>query len=170
MPEQDASQTGTVLTAVVNRRHGEEVLSMMARIARPAYVWLSRAVLAAVVVQFFLAGLGVFVGPANFAIHRGFAFVIMLLMMAGLAACFAARVPWLTTGEWVLLNVLLHVQGGLVLLGGMGYRWVAAAHPVNGLLIFLISYRLVTSAGRLVTALPEARTLPAPGRPHVAAA
>ena len=133
---------------------------MMARIARPAYVWLSRAVLTAVVVQFFLAGLGVFVGPANFAIHAGFAFVIMLIMMAGLGACFAARVPWRTTGEWALLNVLLHVQGVLVILGGMGLRWVAAAHPVNGLLIFLISYRLATSAGRLVAELPVS-----PGRP-----
>jgi hypothetical protein len=123
-------------------------------IGRPTYLVISWTLLAAVVVQFFLAGVGVFAGPSNFQLHRAFASVILALILLGIGACFLAGVSWRTTGKWGLLTVLLIFQGVLVALSSIS-PYLPALHPVNGLAIAFLTIHLAVSARR--AAAPSAR-------------
>lgn len=100
------------------------------------YAWL---ILAAVIVQFFLAGLGVFAGPSNFQTHATFGYTIFFIMLLGLLLAFAARLPGRLIGLTALLPLLVFLQSVFIAFRDSGLPALAALHVVNGLAIFSLS-------------------------------
>ena len=113
------------------------------------YAWL---ILAAVIVQFFLAGLGVFAGTSNFQLHAAFGDILFLVMVLDLLLAFAARLPRGIIGLTALLPVLVAVQSVLITAWRSGLPVVAALHPVNGLAIFALAGSLALRSRRYLPA------------------
>lgn len=110
---------------------------------------------AAVIVQFFLAGLGVFVNSNDFAIHAIFGGIILLLGLLTLILAFAARLPWRRTGLTALLPLLVIVQSLLIEAGKSGAHLVSAFHVLNALLVFIVSGYVARQARSLFAAQPR---------------
>jgi hypothetical protein len=111
----------------------------MRQFMRQTYAVFTWLFLAAVVVQFFLAGLGVFVNPEDFGFHAMFGGIILLIGLLALALSFAAALPWRTTGLTALLPALVLVQVALVELGHAFRPVLAAFHVINALVIFSVA-------------------------------
>lgn len=111
------------------------------RIGHLATAWVF---VAALVVQVFLAGLGLFAGSENFKTHVDFGYsavwiVVILLPVFALVA----RLPRREVGLSFLLLALYIPQcllPPLVRAGGPGF--IAAFHPVNALLMFVLGIRI----------------------------
>jgi Family of unknown function (DUF6220) len=128
------------------------------RQARLAYRGLAGLFVAGAVLQFFLAGLGVFGTGAAFEVHATVGAIlafasIVLLALAGvltLSGSLARRSAELAA----LLVVLMVVQYSLVELFSEAVPALAALHPVNSLLVLGVAMslalerRLALSAGR----------------------
>ena len=125
---------------------------MFTRAMRWTYVVFAWLILAAVIVQFFLAGLGVFAGASNFQIHANFGYTISFVMLIGLLPAFAARLPWRTIGLTALLPVLVTLQSVFIAIWHAGLPAVAALHVVNGLAIFSLAGFLALRSRRYVAA------------------
>lgn len=123
---------------------------MLTRTMRWTYMVVAWIVLVAVIVQFFLAGLGVFAGARNFELHRSLGFSLPLFMLLGLLAAFGARLPWKTIGLTTLLPVLVILQSVFIGLWQSGATSVAALHVVNGLAIFSLAGFLALRARHYV--------------------
>lgn len=121
----------------------------MGTILRRAYVGFTWLFFASVVVQFFLAGLGVFVSPSDFRFHAIFGGIILLIGLIGLILSFAAQLPWRTTGFTALLPVLVLVQSTLVEFGHNGLHLIAAFHTVNALIVFSVAGYMALNARAL---------------------
>jgi hypothetical protein len=121
------------------------------RAMRWVYVVYAWIILASVIVQFFLAGLGVFAGARNFQIHAYVGYSLFFVMLIGLLLAFAARLPWWASGLMALLPVLVFVQSVLIQVGRNGLPAVAALHPVNGLAIFSLAGFLALPSRSYVT-------------------
>jgi len=125
---------------------------------------------AAVLIQFLLAGIGVF-APLNFCnlvpnesfgcgftLHAWFGrSVLFLLFVLVLPLAFAARAPgrtiWLTAG---LLGLLV-LQGLLLFpyyMGGQALRPLSALHVVNAILVLYVALHVAGRARQLVAELP----------------
>jgi hypothetical protein len=101
--------------------------------------WLALTV-AAIVLQFYLAGYGVFGfnGLNSFGAHFVVGDLIGLASIVGIGLAFAAREPWRTTGLNGLFFVLMVIQATLA---HTGVQVISALHVVNGVLIFaLVGY------------------------------
>ena len=120
--------------------------------ARLGYRILAGLFVAGAVVQFFLAGLGVFGTGEAFGIHAtvgtilAFASVV-LLVLAGVLAL-GGRVARRSAGLAALLVVLMVVQYALVELFAGAVPALAALHPVNGLLVLAASLALLLALER----------------------
>jgi Family of unknown function (DUF6220) len=107
--------------------------------ARLGYRILAGLFVAGAVVQFFLAGLGVFGTGAAFGVHAtvgtilAFASVVLLVLTGVLAL--GGGVARRSAGLAALLVVLMVVQYSLVELFSGAVPALAALHPVNGLLV-----------------------------------
>jgi len=108
------------------------------RASQRAHLIVAWGLVAGVVVQVFLAGLGVFDSAARFSVHAtwGYTLEILPLVLLGLAAAgrlgrrqmlYAAGL----FGMFLLQSVFVGLRGDL--------PWVAALHPVNGFAILLLS-------------------------------
>jgi cell division protein FtsW (lipid II flippase) len=95
-------------------------------------------------VQFYLAGRGAFAfheaasssREDAWAAHAIVGTIIGLVVLLGLIAAFAARLPRRWLGLTGLLFVLMIVQMALAGFGDdSSTRWLAAVHPVNALLL-----------------------------------
>ena len=117
----------------------------MRSIARSAHLVVAFLLVAGVVVQIFLAGLGVFRGPESFANHRDFGFMLellpLVLLLLGLVAGLGRRAALLAAGIFGLF-ILQSVFVGL----RADAPEVAALHPVNGFLIAFLSIVLARDA------------------------
>ncbi len=117
------------------------------RAARTAYLVLAWLFVACLVVQVFLAGMGVFVGAENFATHRdfGYTFGLLTLILIALAVIgrLGRRMIWLS----VLVLALFFLQSVFVSLRETA-PLVAAQHPVNGFLILWLSISIAQRARR----------------------
>jgi hypothetical protein len=117
----------------------------VARLIFMATTWLFAAGL---VVQVFLAGLGVFDDPASFATHRDFGYTLSLLPIVLVIAGFLGGVERRLIGLAGISFVLLILQSILV-----AFRTdapaVAALHPVNGFAILLLALVLARSSWEL---------------------
>jgi len=102
-----------------------------ARLALPAVAALF---VVCVVIQVFLAGLGVFESPAAFVTHREFGYLFGWLTLVMLVLALVGRAPRPITGAVVLLLALFALQSVLVVLR-TDLPAVAALHPVNGFAI-----------------------------------
>jgi uncharacterized protein DUF6220 len=110
------------------------------------------------VLQVFLAGLGVFSDPASFTTHRDTGYMLELWTLVVLVTAAIARAGRAQIGIAALLFLLFLLQSVFV-----GVRdtapAIAALHPVNGFLILLLSIVLARRAwaiARTSRALPEA--------------
>jgi hypothetical protein len=115
-----------------------------------AYVVSAWVTLGTVIVQFFLAGLGVFGGHFDFHLHLLFPIVIAASMITTLALALGARLPRRVTGLAALLIVLLFVQSALIQLWRAGLVVAGALHPVNGLAIFALAALVAVRARQVV--------------------
>lgn len=113
----------------------------MTRNLRWAYaVWLG-IVVVAIVLQFYLAGYGVFAfkGVESFIPHFVVGDLIGLASLVGLGLAFAARVPWRVTrinGAFFALMVIQFVVAHIPV------QVISALHVVNGVLIFGVAVYL----------------------------
>jgi uncharacterized protein DUF6220 len=113
----------------------------LAPIVRWAYAVVAWALVAALLAQFFFAGIGVF-AAGGYGAHAANASGIALLMLLTLAGSAAARRPWRATALHGVLLLLLVVQSLLV----TGPGPVAALHPLNGAVILLLAAPLAWRA------------------------
>jgi hypothetical protein len=116
----------------VDRRPGWR---MGARVVFAAAAWL---LVGGLIVQVFLAGLGVFDSPERFELHATFGFTLMalplVLVLSGLAGAVGRQLVRLAG----LMFGMFFVQSILVSLRSQAPT-IAALHPVNGFLILFVS-------------------------------
>jgi hypothetical protein len=127
---------------------------MAKRIARPIHVVVAWLLVAGLLVQVFLAGMGVFDGAPSFATHRDWGYTLTLLpvvlIVTGLVGGFGrAQVvaAAVMLGQFILQSVLV--------LQRESSPAIAALHPVNGFLILLIAIWLARDAWRIWQASDE---------------
>jgi hypothetical protein len=118
---------------------------MARRIARPIHVVVAWLLVAGLIVQVFLAGMGVFDTSAMFVTHRDFGYTLTLLPVVlivtslvggfGRMEAIAAAVMF---GQFILQSVLVIQRDSLPA--------IAALHPLNGFLILLIAVWLARDA------------------------
>ena len=117
----------------------------MRSIARSAHLVVGWLLVAGLVVQIFLAGLGVFRGAESFSTHRDFGYMLELLpivlLVLGLVAGLGRRPALLAAGIFGLFML----QSVFVVLRADAPE-VAALHPVNGFLITFLSIVLARDA------------------------
>ena len=114
------------------------------------------------IVQVFLAGLGVFDSPSAFASHRDFGYTIGLLILPMIILALVGRAPRGLVGLTVLIAVQMTLQSVFVALRTTN-PGVAALHPVNGVLMLIVTIVIARWAWAI-------RDEPAPaGPPSVAA-
>jgi hypothetical protein len=116
------------------------------RLAFAAVAWLF---LACVVVQFFLAGLGVFAGAENFEVHRQFGYLFGWLTVVMIVLAAVGRLGRRWIGLSALLLVLFIMQSVFVVLRD-SLPAVAALHPVNAVAIFFIAQHVARGSRALL--------------------
>lgn len=122
--------------------------------ARIAYLVVAWLFVAAVIVQVFLAGLGVFAGAANWRTHVGFGYGIGWLFMILLVTAFLGRVPG-AIGRWLALLFVIYAVQTILPALRRDAPLVAALHPVNALAVFGIALIHARRAWALVQASRE---------------
>lgn len=125
---------------------------MFTRVTRWTYLAFAWIILAAVIAQFFLAGLGVFAGGSNFDLHRDVGYTLSFVMLFGLLVAFAARLSWRIIGLTALLPLLVVLQSVFIVFWHDGAPAVAALHVVNGLAIFSLAGFLALRSRRFIVA------------------
>lgn len=124
----------------------------MERGARTAYLIVAWLFVACVVVQFFLAGLGVFESATSFETHRDFGYLFGWLTLFLVILALIARLPRRQfVGGSLLILLLFAMQSVFVAFRG-SVPAVAALHPLNGALILVVSIVLAMRARRYVPA------------------
>ncbi len=123
----------------------------MARRAYAIGVWL---LLASIIVQFFLAGLGVFASSLFFYWHASVnAGIVGLLPLMLVAVGWCGRVPGRTLWLTAAVTGLVAVQSLLLVpyhMGAEGWlRAVSGLHVVNALVIFWVGLRLLDQTAAL---------------------
>jgi len=108
---------------------------------------------ACVIVQVFLAGVGVFSNQADFTLHRQWGYTFGWLAIILLVLAIVGRLPRRAVWGSVLLIVLFTMQSVFVAMRESA-PLVAALHPVNALAIFLLSIWLARSAAAWVSPPP----------------
>jgi dolichyl-phosphate-mannose--protein O-mannosyl transferase len=124
------------------------------KIARRTYLGLAYLFLLGVVVQVFLAGLGIF-GDLQFAEgddldpHRTFGFVVMhILPILMFITALVGRMRWTFIGLTVLLFLMVFSQSFWV--DHSNGRAIQAIHPTMALFMFALAHFLAQRASRLV--------------------
>lgn len=98
-----------------------------------------------VVVQFFLAGLGVFDRSAGFDGHRNFGYLFGWMTLVMLALAVVGQVSRRLVGLTALALVLFALQSVLVAVRS-DYPAIAALHPVNGVALLLVAISIARLA------------------------
>jgi hypothetical protein len=125
-------------------------------IVRLAYIGVAWLFLACVVVQVFLAGLGVFAGAQNFTVHRDFGYTFGWLTLVLLLLALGGRLGKRWIGLSALILLLFAFQSVFVAFRE-AVPAVAALHPVNALAIFGLALHLA----RRSRVLADDRPVPA---------
>jgi Family of unknown function (DUF6220) len=120
---------------------------MARRLARPIHVGVAWLLVLGLLVQVFLAGMGVFAGAASFATHRDFGYGLtalpLVLVVTALVGGYGrthAVVGGVMFLQFILQSVLVLQRDDLPA--------IAALHPVNGFLIALAAVWLARDAWR----------------------
>jgi hypothetical protein len=130
---------------------------MTRSIARTIHLVAAWLLVVCVIVQVFLAGLGVFSDPNAFVTHAEFGYLWEWLAVVMLILAIVGRLGRVQIGGAVLLIVLLALQSVFIALRET-QPTIAALHPVNGFLVLLVGFVLAWNAW---LAWRDART---PGR------
>lgn len=106
------------------------------RLGRYGYLALAVFFIICAIAQIYIAGMAVFIDPANWSLHTTFvhAFVPMLMLLLVLA--FIGRLPRSLKVAPIGLFLLITIQYATATMYG---SLVAAIHPVNAVVIFLVS-------------------------------
>ena len=104
--------------------------------ARYGYVVVAGVFAACVLVQVYVAGMAVFVDPANWSLHAGFVHAFEPLLPVLLILAFLGGLPRRLKLAPVGLFALVSVQYATASAFG---SMVAAVHPVNAVAIFLLA-------------------------------
>lgn len=128
---------------------------MVRRLARAIHVGAAWLFVAGLIVQVFLAGLGVFDDPGAFITHRDFGYLIGLLTLVLLVAAIGGRLGGRQIGLVVLLMVQFALQSVFVAMRSESPA-VAALHPVNGFLILLVTLIIARDASSARAAIFDA--------------
>jgi hypothetical protein len=132
----------------------------MQRAARSIHLVLAVLLAAGLVVQIFLAGLGVFAGASNFATHRDVGYLLQALPFFMAVAAWIGKLGRREVILAATIFVLFFVQSFLVL-ARETVPAVAALHPVNGFLVTWLAVAIVRdgwtrrSSARSREAAPE---------------
>ena len=121
---------------------------MISRVAFAAVAWLF---LACVVIQVFLAGLGVFAGSSYFELHRNFGYIFGLLTVVMVVIAAIGRLGRRLIGLSALLVLLFTLQSVFIAFRE-GLPAAAALHPVNALAIFWVAQLVARDALQLARA------------------
>ena len=137
---------------------------MAKRIARPVHVVVAWLLVAGLLVQVFLAGMGVFDSASMFLTHRDVGYTLTLLPFVlivtslvggfGRSQTIAAAVM---LGQFILQSVFVALRES--------YPAIAALHPVNGFLTLLIAVWLARDAWRVWRTEPDAPDVIVPETP-----
>jgi hypothetical protein len=124
----------------------------MRKVVSGIFAGLAWIVFAAVVAQFFFAGLGIF-GASDFRAHRLNGSLLLPTSLVLLLLALIGRLGMVRIGLTGLLLVLIFVQNLLV----RGPSLVAALHPLNAVAILLVSLALARRglAGRAISRTPR---------------
>lgn len=104
--------------------------------ARYGYVLMGGIFAVCVLAQTYIAGMAVFVDPANWELHRTFVHLFEPLLVLLLGFAFAGKLPRRLKLVPVGLFLLLSVQYATASMFGSS---VAALHPVNAVVIFVVT-------------------------------
>ena len=115
---------------------------------RTALAVVAAAFAALLVVQVFLAGLGVFDDPSSFLTHRDFGYTIGMLTLVILVLAIAARAGRRLIGLAALALVQMALQSVLIAVRA-DLPQVAALHPVNGVLLLVVTLVIARGAWAL---------------------
>jgi hypothetical protein len=124
---------------------------MAQRIARPIHVIVAWFLVAGLLVQVFLAGMGVFSSATEFETHRQFGYLLTLLPVVLIVTALLGRFGrWeaiaaaVMFGQFILQSVLVFQRDSV--------PPIAALHPVNGFVMLLIAVWLARDAWRVFQA------------------
>ena len=126
--------------------------------ALAAVAWL---LVACLLVQVFLAGLGVFDGPSQFETHRNFGYLFGWLTLVMLIIAAVGRLGRLLIGLSALTLVQFFMQS-IFILFREDQPAIAALHPVNGVLLLVVTIaiaRLAMAGRRAAAAAKELASL-----------
>jgi len=122
----------------------------MRPIARTIHAVIAWLLVAALVVQVWLAGRGVFESPGVFATHRDVGYTISLfpivLLVLGFLGGMGRRVAIMAA----LIFALMILQSAFVVMRASTPA-IAALHPVNGFLILLVAIMLARESWTMRT-------------------
>ena len=113
--------------------------------ARTGVAIVAGLLAALLLVQIFLAGLGVFEGPSRFEMHRDFGYTLYLPILVLIVLSIVGRGPARLIGLSVLLMGQILLQSVFVVMRTDNPQ-VAALHPVNGVLMLVVSLVLAREA------------------------
>ena len=113
------------------------------------------------VLQVFLAGLGVFDDPTFFLTHRDTGYTLELVALVVIVLAAVARAGRAQIGIAALIFGLFLLQSVFIVMRTSAPA-VAALHPVNGFLILLLSIVLARRAWAFARASRAASAMPAP--------
>jgi mercuric ion transport protein len=133
----------------------------MRAFARQAHPIVGAAFAACVVIQIFLAGLGVFADPRSFVTHRDFGYLFGMLTLALLVLALVGRESRRVTGLSALLLLLFALQSVFIALRTSAPE-VAALHPVNGFLILLVAITVTRASWAVRNEAPQVSAATAP--------
>jgi hypothetical protein len=138
---EDVDEVTTTTTTVEDTVEARPRRSAPTSRIASAHRYIARVVLGSIAIQYFFAGLGVF-GITSFLPHVIFgsslviaSFALPIIAWRGHLATSTVRRSWLLAGLMIL-------QGGLIDAGRV-IPLVSAFHPVNALLIALVTFTLI---------------------------
>lgn len=123
---------------------------MIRKIGRRVHMAAAWLFVVAVLVQVFLAGLGIFEAGRGFDWHIEFGYtVIGIVTLTVLLSAVVAGLPGRETG-WCLVLLILYVVQTMLPAARTSFPAVAALHPVNAIVLFTLGVIIARRATRSV--------------------
>lgn len=119
------------------------------RWARRGFVLFAGALVIGVLIQVYIAGMAIFVDPANWSLHANFVHIIEWLPLVMLVLAVLGRLSRGLKLLPVVLFVLIIVQYATAL--GFSDTLVAAIHPVNAVVIVGVAAMTTSRAWRTLS-------------------
>ena len=136
---------GTLTADSTSAEHSvARATSALPSAARRAHRVLNHLVLIGVPVQFYAAGLAVF-GAASFALHAVIGQMMIVFALLSLLVSLGARRVGASAGGPLLLFGLVVAQPILAFAPRASAPWMSALHPVVGLVIAVVAWRIERS-------------------------